>query len=241
MQSLRVLSRCLKEALLVKPHFRFTSSSSLPNPILVDMDEQEELEPDEHLEAHPQYPLLGNRYIDHFYMPCNVGPAYQDLVTTADQFDLTKYYNSLGWYGVKPIRAQVVPCPKLLLNHMKQQFVIPCEKLAEPINFSIFNLYFEGDVNSAIKSFVLIASQYATEFMQDGYWSDFVNPFTGRAYFRPSARRKLLNEESASAAAASLGHNMRFKNVNGCTVIKEAKKCTFAGAIFSDVPVSLFE
>lgn len=234
MQSMRALIRCLKERVIFKPACRFTSNS-LPNPILVDMDEQEDVEPEEDPGIHPLYPILGNRFSDLFYMPQSVGPAYQDLVTTADQFDLTKYQESVGWNGVKPIRAQVVQCPKLLLLHMKRLFVIPSSKLNEPVNFSIFNLYFDSDVNSAIKSFVLIASQYSVEFMQDGYWSDFVNPFTGRAYFRPAARRKLNNE------ARSLGHNMIFKEVHGCTVIKEAKRCTFAGAIFSDVPVSYFE
>ncbi|KRF85575.1 methylmalonic aciduria and homocystinuria type D homolog, mitochondrial [Drosophila virilis] len=241
MQTLRVLMRRLKDRKFlqnkscVNPGRRYTSSS-LPNFILVDVDEQEDVESEDNLGIHPFYPILGNRYSDLFYMPQSVGPAYQDLFTTADQFDLSKYHDSMAWNGIQPIKAQVVRCPKLLLPHMKRLFTIPCSKLKDPVNFSIFNLYFDSDVNSAIKAFVLIASQYSVEFMQDGYWSDFVNPFTGRAYFRPAARRSLPSQE-----ARCLGHNMIFKDVHGCTVIKEAKKCTFAGAIFSDVPVNYFD
>ncbi|XP_017858711.1 PREDICTED: methylmalonic aciduria and homocystinuria type D homolog, mitochondrial [Drosophila arizonae] len=243
MQTLRILVRCLKDRKIlqnqkcVKPARRFTSSSSLPNFILVDMEEQDDVETDDDIGIHPVYPILGNRYSDLFYMPHSVGPAYQDLFTTADQFDVSKYHNSIGWNGIKPIRAQVVRCPKLLLSHMKRLFTIPCSKFKDPGNFSIFNLYFDSDVNSAIKAFVLIASQYSVEFMQDGYWSDFVNPFTGRAYFRPATRRTHCTVNQPRC----LGHNIFFKDIHGCTVIKEAKKCTFAGAIFSDVPVNYFD
>jgi len=224
----------LKERVIFKSVCRSTSSSSLPNPILVDLEEQEDMEPEDDfsINFNSVYPMLENRYSDIFYMPHNVGPAYQDLATTTDQFDSDKLYKSVGWKGIKPIRAQAVQCPKLLLPQIRRLFSIPCSKLNESENLSILNLYFDSDVNSAIKSFVLIASKYSVDFMEDGYWSDFVNPFTGRAYFRPAARRNFNNE------ASFLGHNMHFKKVNGCTVIKEAKGCTFAGAIFSDVPVS---
>lgn len=223
------------QALCKPTTHRLTSSSSNNLPNLIMVDDQEDVETENDTALHPLYPILGNRYSDLFYMPQSVGPAYQDLVTTADQFDLTKYRKSITWNCVKPIRAQVVQCPKLMIANMRRAFSIPYSEFNYPVNFSIFNLYFENDVNSAIKSFVLIASQYSMEFMQDGYWSDFINPFTGRAYFRPADRRKFIKETN------SLGHNVVFKDLNGCTVIKEAKKCTFAGAIFTDVPISYFK
>ncbi|XP_017851575.1 uncharacterized protein LOC108606208 [Drosophila busckii] len=242
MQTLRKLSRCMREQRLIKHQkllltqpYRLTSWSRLSKSILADVDEQEELEHEEEHLRYAGYPILGNRFANLFYMPQSVGPAYQDLVTTTDQFDLCKYHESIDWKRIKPINAQVVRCPKLLLPDLKEIFDIPCHKFKEPSKFSIFNLYFDTELNSAIKSFVLIASRYSMEFMQDGYWADFVNPFTGRAYFRPAADRKLINESRL------LGHNMIFKSNNGCTSIEEARKCKFAGAIFTDVPISFFE
>lgn len=233
MHTLRVLISCLKDPRILRPVCRFTSSSNLLSPILV--DEQEDVETENDSFLHPLYPILCNRNSDLFYMPQSVGPAYQDLKTTADHFDINKYRESIGWNCVKPIRAQVVQCPRLMITYMKRAFMIPYSKHNDPVNYSIFNLYFENDVNSAIKSFVQIASQYSVDFMQDGYWSDFINPFTGRAYFRPATRRNMLKETNC------LGHNMIIKDLNGCVVIKEAKKCTFAGSIFSDVPISYFK
>lgn len=231
MHTLRVLISCLKDVPNLKPISRFTSSCNLLSPILV--DEQDDVDTENDSSLHPLYPILCNRHSDLFYMPQSVGPAYQDLKTTADKFDINKYRDSVTWNCVKPIRVQVVRCPKLMISYMKRAFCIPYTKHNDPVNYSIFNLYFENDVNSAIKSFVLIASQYSIDFMQDGYWSDFINPFTGRAYFRPAGRKKNIFN--------CLGHNMIFKDLNGCTVMKEAKKCTFAGSIFSDVPISYFK
>lgn len=204
----------------------------------LDFDDEDLDEPEQEHYFDPVYPILGNRYSDLFYMPHSVGPVYQGLVTTVDHFndravgDETPSENTAN--RMEPIDIQTVRCPKLLLPYMQRLFLYPNGNFKNSQKLNIVNLSFFSDVDSAIKSFVLIASQFSLEILEKGYWADFVNPFTGRAYFRSVYSRKFVKD------ARYLGHNMVFKDVNGCTVIGETKKCKFSGAIFTDAPTTFF-
>lgn len=231
---------------LVRCHLRRASGSS-SFPELAFPEDQEEIEPEDDENAMEQHlPILRSRHTDLFYMPNCVGPAYQGLISSAEQPYATAYYpeekhieNSLGVGGIlPPTDMWVVACPKLLAAYMRRLFQHPYARFCSAMNFSMIGLRFHGmDTESALRSFVLLASYNAREIMYNGYWADFINPLTGRAHFRASNSNRKKNCPEAEI----LRKGMVLSNANGCTVIEEAKDDQFTGCIFTDTPLKVLE
>ncbi|XP_030382965.1 uncharacterized protein LOC115630507 [Scaptodrosophila lebanonensis] len=246
MQVFRSLARFIKAVRVVQPSLLRTVTEaqiamkrsyakSYLNPKF-QMEEQEELEAEEENCVDPLYPILQNRKSNLFFMPNEVGPAYRNQTTTTLPFRLIDRYSShIEYDHVDISSAKSLGCPLLLLGYMRRMFVHPFLEFTNPDDFSVINLHFDSDVDSAIKAFVLIARQYSVDILNKGFWADFVNPFTGRAYFKSApGRRKLVKE-------ARFLSNLAFETNNGCVFINEPKQSTFTGAIFTDIPYFLIE
>lgn len=245
MQAMRKVVCCLATRLsLLKTHMRSASgSNSFPELSIV--DEEEEIEPEDDTGTlEPNYPILRSRHTDLFYMAQCLGPAYQGLISTADLPYTTAYCpgdakspDNQNTLVARPTDMWVVPCPKLLMTHMRKLFHHPYGHFKSSMNVSMIGMRFqEADVERALRSFVLIGSHEACEIMNNGYWADFVNPLTGRAHFWPTQARRKQGRE-----AQLLGQGMTFTNSNGCTVIEKAEVDQFTGCIFTDMPCKVLE
>ncbi|XP_017056484.1 uncharacterized protein LOC108098217 [Drosophila ficusphila] len=247
MQPLRLLiQRLVTRQSQMMTHVRRSSGSS-SFPELVFPDDQD-MEPEDEQEAlDPQFPILHSRHTDLFYMPHCVGPAYQGLISSmdpcgsayypADAQSLVKESDSVSGSMVSPSDMFVLACPKLLVIYMRRLFQHPYASFDSSMNFSMIGLRFKDtDADSALRSFVLIASHNSREIMHNGYWADFVNPLTGRAHFRSAHASRKKHRE-----AQFLARNLAFTNANGCIVIQEEESDQFTGCIFTDTPFKVLE
>ncbi|EDW75483.1 uncharacterized protein Dwil_GK19083 [Drosophila willistoni] len=220
---------------------RLASCRSFPVPLAnadgFDVDEMR----DQKFSFDPCAPILCNRSSDLFFMPRSVGPAYHGLMTTADDFAKVSN-NSFKHNGKKSHKEmqqlpllQIIVCPRLLSLCIEDVFTHSNGVFVDVDNYCILNLYFDTDINSAIKQFVLKATQYSLAIAFKGYWADFINPFTGRPNFHQDKRK-------ANEVKTRLFHNMDInKTKPGCTIMEETPEYSFIGTIVTDAPYSVMQ
>lgn len=253
MQALRTVIQGLstRHGQIISHIRRSSGSSSFPE--LAFFDDLDDMEPeDEEGVMNHQYPILHSRHSDLFYMPNCVGPAYQGLISSLDQPYTTDCYMADEQTLVKendsihdtileslvaPTEMCVVACPKLLLTYMRRLFQHPYARFGSSMNFSMIGLRFKDkDATKALTSFVHFASYNSREIMDNGYWADFINPLTGRAYYRAA---HCIRKQGLEAQLLGRGLNLTF--ANGCTIIGEEQSDQLTGFIFTDTPCKVLE
>ncbi|XP_032583065.1 uncharacterized protein LOC116803468 [Drosophila sechellia] len=249
MQALRTVIQGLstRNGQIISHIRRSSGSSSFPE--LVFFDDLDDTDPeDEQGVMNHQCPILHSRHTDLFYMPNCVGPAYQGLISSVDQPYTSNYYmadeqtlvkeNDTNFDSlVAPTEMCVVACPKLLVTYMRRLFQHPYVRFGSSMNFGMIGMrYKDTDANKAIRSFVHFASFNSREIMDNGYWADFINPLTGRAYFRGA---HCIRKQSLEAQLLGRGLNLTF--ANGCTIIEEEQSDHLTGFIFTDTPCKVLE
>ncbi|XP_049792253.1 methylmalonic aciduria and homocystinuria type D homolog, mitochondrial-like isoform X2 [Schistocerca nitens] len=139
----------------------------------------------------PNWELLAPRGY-RFYLPGGLGPAWYDSTSTPLP------YGAIAQTPVTDSKFDftVQRCPVLLRKDVEELFT--------GVNFrglelSVVTLTYhrakkrtlggnvtadpEGERETVVKSFVVVAQEVCTKLKMAGYWADFVNPFSGRPYF----------------------------------------------------------
>lgn len=79
----------------------------------------------------------------------------------------------------------------------------------------------------------MAAREICSRLRLTGYWSDFMNPFSGKP-FHSYAGKSLYKLDQRFR-----GIGMKFENFNNCTVIGADQDLSFSGNIFTNAPVHM--
>ncbi|KAI5724893.1 hypothetical protein M8J77_008457 [Diaphorina citri] len=93
------------------------------------------------------------------------------------------------------------------------------------------------DADKITKTFVLAAKEISRKLKFAGFWSDFINPFTGLPYVNP------LYYNGAPVVSRSESR-VHFQGVNitekrNCRIIKKKSPSNFIGNVYTDAPASV--
>lgn len=168
----------------------------------------------------------------------HVGPAYISFQSTSstscDLHQLIDFENK----DKSKLHISFTKCPVLIRKNLNEMFPAP-EVVNENTPLSLITL---SQVSSAVIheraaiDFVHAARDISQKLRLHGYWSDFLNPFSGKAFF--SYQQKSLYKNDARFR----GLCMRMEELKGlgandnCLMISEDKSNKFNGSIFTNLP-----
>lgn len=133
-------------------------------------------------------------------------------------------------------------CPLLLRKNLHELFPAP-EVITENEKLTLITLsqaLVSTDHEKAAINFVLAAREMCSRLRLHGFWSDFLNPMSGRpfhSYHQKSLYK--LNDERFR------GLCMKFEEIKAvganenCLLICEDKSTKFSGSVFSNIPANL--
>ncbi|XP_034119486.1 cobalamin trafficking protein CblD [Drosophila sulfurigaster albostrigata] len=186
------------------------------------------------LEGEPNWELTSKRH-NRFYLPNAIGPAWQGDTSTVGLMEpLAQLVNFFKDDNVDRSRLEFscCQCPTLIRDSIFELF--PVRAIGQrDYAITLLTLSYEGDIEQGAAKFVLAAREISDRLMSLGYWSDFLNPFSGRPYFLPRDASILYKQDSRFR-----GVNMRLSNYNDCVLIapEENDKTCFSGTIFCTAP-----
>jgi hypothetical protein len=143
----------------------------------------------------------------------------------------------------KKLHIATKKCPMLLRKNLHEMFPAP-EVIAENDKLTLITLSQASiaavDHEKAAINFVLAAREICSRLRLHGFWSDFLNPMSGRpfhSYHQKSLYK--LNDERFR------GLCMKFEEIkasgaeDNCLLISEDKSTKFSGSIFSNIPANI--
>jgi len=184
-------------------------------------------------ECGPNWELLaprGNR----FYFPHAVGPAWQGATTTINLEAPLESIVDFGGSGTDTshsmLQFSVGECPSLIKKNLHELF--PAPEVVSSEKLALMTLRFAGDSEQGARKFVLAAREITARLRLQGFWADFMNPFSGKPFYSWASGKNLYKVDDRFR-----GLNMKLIKKNHCTVIStEDIESTFSGAIYTNAP-----
>lgn len=189
--------------------------------------------------------LFGPRNNRFFLGSGSIGPAYMNSKSTlgSDGLDLEQLVDFSNTDNNK-LHITTQKCPLLLRKNLHELFPAP-EVITENEKLTLITLSQAtvaqpADHEKAAISFVLAAREMCSRLRLHGYWSDFVNPMSGRAFhsYHQKSLYKLNDERFR-------GLCMKFEEIKAsgadenCLLMLEDKSTKFSGSVFTNIPSNL--
>lgn len=143
----------------------------------------------------------------------------------------------------KKLHISTKKCPILLRKNLHELFPAP-EVITENNNLTLITLSQTSNVNDhheqAAKYFVIAAREMCARLRMHGYWADFLNPFSGRA-FHAYHQKSLYSINDPRFR----GLCMKFEEVKATgtdenvLILSEDKSQRFSGSIFTNISADL--
>ncbi|EDV95108.1 cobalamin trafficking protein CblD [Drosophila grimshawi] len=185
-------------------------------------------------EGEPNWELTSKRH-NRFYLPNATGPAWQgDTSTVCLMEPLAHLVNFFREPNVDKSRLEFAccQCPMLIRDSIFELF--PVRAIGQKdYAITLLTLSYEGEIEQGAAKFVLAAREISDRLLSLGYWSDFVNPFSGRPYYLPRDGSTLYKQDSRFR-----GVNMCLSIYNECVLItaEENDNVCFSGTVFCTAP-----
>lgn len=91
-----------------------------------------------------------------------------------------------------------------------------------------------SNINVFILQFVLAAREICSRLRLNGYWADFMNPFSGKPFYSYASGKNLYKIDSRFR-----GLGMKFNRQENCLVISTDEESAFSGNVFTNAPSDL--
>lgn len=153
----------------------------------------------------------GNR----FYLPNSSGPAWQSRTTTIGVVNCLEELIDFQNENKNKLFISTKLCPHLIKNDLKSLFPSIPEVHSEPL--TLITLKFHQNTEKGAQNFVLAAGEICKRLRYNGYFADFINPFSGKPYnfhFSTEQQRKLPDKKILSN-----WNNMQLEAFTNCTLI----------------------
>lgn len=92
------------------------------------------------------------------------------------------------------------------------------------------------DHEKAAIDFVHASRDICQRLRLHGYWSDFVNPFSGKAFFSYHQKSLYKSDERFRGLCMKLEEIKGLGSAENCLLISEDKSTKFNGSIFTNLP-----
>jgi hypothetical protein len=130
----------------------------------------------------------------------------------------------------------------LIRNNLQEIFPAP-EVMTESGSLSLITLSQSTssslsplDHEKAAMKYVLAAREICQQLRLHGYWCDFLNPFSGKAYFSYHKKKLYSNDERFRGLCMKLESVKGLGTKDNCMLISEDKSSKFSGSVFTSMP-----
>lgn len=164
-----------------------------------------------------------------------LGPAWMSSNSTLNgKVDLNKLIDFKS-KDKKRLHISTKKCPLLIRKNLHEMFPSP-EVITENNNLSLITLS-QGTENidheQAAINYILSAKEICAKLRLHGFWADFLNPMSGRAYHSYSPRSLFKIDQRFR------GLCMKFDEVNEDCVLISEDTTKFSGNIFTNIHPNL--
>jgi len=121
-------------------------------------------------------------------------------------------------------------CPLLIRNNLQELF--PTHEVSNTLNeLTLITLSYQQhkDVEYDAKTFVIAAREICRRLVRGGYWSDFMNPFSGKPFYTHIDVSKAFEFDKSFR-----GFGVKYEDLNNCLVINSDAEGTLSGSIFTE-------
>ncbi|KAG5682366.1 hypothetical protein PVAND_011722 [Polypedilum vanderplanki] len=181
--------------------------------------------------------LFGPKNNRFFLASGSAGPAFLNNLSTFGPCELNKLIDFKNKDKYK-LHISFQKCPVLIRNNIHEIF--PAPELMSDGGRSQLSLILlssmDCDHEKAAIQYVLAAREICKKLHLHGFWCDFLNPFSGKAFFSYHQKSLYKNDERFR------GICMKLESVNGhgtkdnCLLISEDKSNKFSGSVFTNLP-----
>lgn len=81
---------------------------------------------------------------------------------------------------------------------------------------------------------MIAAREMCTRLRENGYWADFMNPFSGKPFYSYASGKNLYKIDERFR-----GLGIKFENQHDCLIISVDTETAFSGSVFTNAPTSL--
>ncbi|XP_070496280.1 methylmalonic aciduria and homocystinuria type D homolog, mitochondrial [Chironomus tepperi] len=182
--------------------------------------------------------LFGAKNNRFFLGKGSVGPAYLNSLSTHTATTELDELIDLDNKDKTKLHLSFQKCPMLIRKNLQEMFPAP-EVITETSSLSLIILsqpsnYLEHE-KAAIK-FIFAAREICQRLRLHGYWADFLNPFSGKAFFSYHQKSLYKNDERFRGLCMKLESIKGFGNKDSCLLISEDKSPKFSGSVFTNLP-----
>jgi hypothetical protein len=182
--------------------------------------------------------LFGAKNNRFFLGKGSVGPAYLNSLSTHTATTELEELIDLENKDKTKLHLSFQKCPMLIRKSLQEIFPAP-EVVSETSNLSLILLsqpsnYLEHE-KAAIK-FIFASREICQRLRLHGYWADFLNPFSGKAFFSYHQKSLYKNDERFRGLCMKLESIKGFGNKDSCLLISEDKSPKFSGSVFTNLP-----
>ncbi|CAH1119353.1 unnamed protein product [Phaedon cochleariae] len=191
----------------------------------------------------PSFELLAS---DGFplFLRGNIGVAWYDTQTTikTHQELIMEQIEDMGDTREANMICRVQICPTLLRETVKDLF--PYRTLEDHSELSVISISLKANIQDMRKNkeleteklaqtFLIAAKNVCDKLRQSGYWADFINPFSGRPFFTPSALRELYQNDEKFRCL-----DFEIFEIKDCKIIsnEDSSPKNFTGSLFTNAP-----
>lgn len=114
--------------------------------------------------------------------------------------------------------------------------IFPTPEVASNENLTLITLSSNSnkEVENGAKNFVLAAKEICSRLRLNGYWADFMNPFSGKPFHSFASGKNLYKLDDRFR-----GLGIKIVKNNDCMVISSEQKIKFTGNVFTNAPSDL--
>jgi Methylmalonic aciduria and homocystinuria type D protein len=181
--------------------------------------------------------LFGNKN-NRFFLGNCLGPAYLNNSTTYGVNNLEELVD-FDNKDKNKLYVTFQKCPTLIKKDIHELFPSP-EVISDSSNLSLITLSQASltiDHEKAALNFVLASREICQRLRLHGYFSDFLNPFSGKAFFSYHPKSLYtLNDERFRGLCMKLEKVKGLGAKEDCLLISQDKSSKFSGSIFTNLP-----
>jgi hypothetical protein len=181
--------------------------------------------------------LFGPKNNRFFLSDGSSGPAFLNHHTTHGECDLNEL---VDFQNKDKARLHVAfqKCPTLIRNGLQEMF--PTPEVITDGTLSLITLSQSSlsslDHEKAAMKYVLAAREICQKLRLHGYWCDFLNPFSGKAFFSYHQKSLYKNDERFRGLCMKMENVKGFGAKDHCLLIAEDKSSKFSGSVFTNLP-----
>jgi len=193
----------------------------------------------------PSFELLTDHEFP-LFLRGNIGLAWYDTQTTVKSPHelIMEQIDNASNSDQGNMTVKVQRCPTLLRESIKDLF--PYRTVDDTSTLSVITITLkpnikdmrknkENETEKLAQTFIIAAKKICDKLRNSGYWADFINPFSGRPYFTPSALRALYQTNEKFRCL-----DFQIVEIKDCKIIsnEEDSRRHFVGSLFTSAACS---